>query len=124
MAQNHPLPWMNSNTRLGAYLPIADDENRFAHRAALKWAGASPFFSQECARLSRIGREEKCAMSDTALRLETASASHNGIEYRKVANLSRRSLAWQPRRKSCDRPRPYSRGRLHEPITTKEGDKL
>ena len=27
MAHNHPPPWMNSNTRLGAFLPVADDGN-------------------------------------------------------------------------------------------------
>ena len=27
MAHNHPPPWMNSNMRLGAFLPVADDGN-------------------------------------------------------------------------------------------------
>ena len=80
MAHNHPPPWMNSNTRLGAYLPLPTTKTSPSSTGSKVGRRVAIFFA-ECARLSRIGREEKCAMSHTAARLETASAPHNDIEY-------------------------------------------
>ena len=91
MARNHPPRWINSNTRLGAYLPFRR-RKRLPHRQAPKWAAALPFFSQECARLSRIGREE-----------------NNVAHCCRVLKLLRHPTTTSNTQKSCEPEPPFSR---------------
>ena len=63
------------------------------------------FFSQECARLSRIGRGGTYAMSYINSVSETVSPPHTDIEHKKIANLNRHSLTVQVAKVSDDQYR-------------------
>jgi hypothetical protein len=75
-----------------ADVPLSDDENVLVTHT-WKWAAASRFFPQECARLSKIEREGKHVMSNTTF----GAAPQHDIEKHSKAQLGISSSEVRPR---------------------------
>ena len=111
MAHNHPPPWMNSNTRLGAYLPLPTTKTSPSSTGSKVGCRVAIFF----ARMRQVEQDRA--------RREVRNVAHccrvlKLLRHPTTTSNTQKSCEPEPpfsrlaAREFCDRPRPYCRGRV------------